>query len=83
MKRKGFIYEKIVELDNIESAIYKDELNFKDASAMLSYSGWLKHCDSFNYQQKYIKPYIDYKKCKEVVRNESKKYNSSRKIQNR
>lgn len=23
MKRKGFIYEKIVELDNIESAIYK------------------------------------------------------------
>lgn len=61
----------------------KDELNFKDASAMLSYSGWLKHCDSFNYQQKYIKPYIDYKKCKEVVRNESKKYNSSSKIQNR
>lgn len=61
----------------------KDELNFKDASAMLSYSGWLKHCDSYNYQQKYIKPFIDYKKCKEVVRNESKKYNSSGKFQNR
>ncbi len=30
----------------------KEELNFKDASAMLSYSGWLKHCDSYNYQQK-------------------------------
>lgn len=26
MKRKGFIYEKIVELDNIESAIYKASL---------------------------------------------------------
>lgn len=61
----------------------KDELNFKDASAMLSYSGWLKHCDSYNYQQKYIKSFIDYKKCKEVVRNESKKYNSSGKFQNR
>lgn len=61
----------------------KNELNFKDASAMLSYSGWLKHCDSYNYQQKYIKPFIDYKKCKEVVRNESKKYNSSGKFQNR
>lgn len=52
----------------------KEELNFHDAAAMLSYSGWLKHCDSYNYQQKYIKPYIDYKKCKEVVRNESRKH---------
>ena len=38
---------------------------------------------SIIYQQKYIKPFIDYKKCKEVVRNESKKYNSSGKFQNR
>lgn len=52
----------------------KEELNFHDAAAMLSYSGWLKHCDSYNYQQKYIKPYIDYKKCKEVVRNENRKH---------
>lgn len=61
----------------------KEKLNYHDAAAMLSYSGWLKHCDSYNYQQKYIKPFIDYKKCKEVVRNESKKYNSSGKFQNR
>lgn len=57
----------------------KEELNFHDAAAMLSYSGWLKHCDSYNYQQKYIKPYINYKKCKEVVSIESKKRQASSK----
>lgn len=57
----------------------KEQLNFHDAASMLSYSGWLKHCDSYNYQQKYIKPYIDYNKCKEVVSNESKKRQTSSK----
>lgn len=51
----------------------KDKITFHDAAAMLSYSGWLKHCDSYNYQQKYIKPYVNYNLCKEVIRNESKK----------
>ena len=50
----------------------KEKLNYHDAAAMLSYSGWLKHCDSYNYTQKYVKPYINYKKCKEVIRNASK-----------
>lgn len=27
----------------------KEQLNFHDAASMLSYSGWLKHCDSYNY----------------------------------
>lgn len=57
----------------------KEKLNFHDAASMLSYSGWLKHCDSYNYQQKYIKPYINYNKCKEVVSNESKKRQASSK----
>ena len=38
----------------------KDELNFKDASAMLSYSGWLKHCDSYRLAEKYIVPIQPY-----------------------
>lgn len=50
----------------------KEKLNYHDAAAMLSYSGWLKHCDSYNYTQKYVKPYINYKKCKEVIRNASR-----------
>ena len=51
----------------------KNHITFLDAAAMISYSGWLKHCNSYNYQQKYIKPYVNYKLCKEVIRNESKK----------
>lgn len=122
MKRVGNIYEKIIQLGNIESAVMHAakgkskrknvekildsptyyamqvqkmlkehtyipspyvEMKILDgarkAASMLSYSGWLKHCNSYNYQQKYIKPYINYNKCKEVVSNESKKRQASSK----
>lgn len=26
----------------------------KDASAALSYAGWLKHCNSYNFKEKYV-----------------------------
>lgn len=51
----------------------KATLNFKDSSAVLSYYGWLKHSNSNNFNQKYVKPYIDLNKCKGVVRSESRK----------
>lgn len=44
-------------------------LRLTDAYAMISYNGWLSHCNSFNYKNKYIKPYkITLKKCKGVIR---------------
>lgn len=53
--------------------IYKrKKIRLTDAQAMISYNGWLKYCDSFNYRNKYIKPYITIKKCKEVIKNASK-----------
>lgn len=55
----------------------KEKLNFKDCAAMLSYLGWLKHSDSYNFYIKNIKPYVDIKKMKEVVRNESRKRNNA------
>lgn len=51
----------------------KSSLNYKDASATLSYVGWLKHCDSYNFKEKYVKPYIDLKKCKGVVKFENRR----------
>lgn len=51
----------------------KATLNYTDASAVLSYSGWLKHCNSNNFSKKYVKPYIDFNKCKGVVRNGTSK----------
>ena len=52
----------------------KEKLSVKDAGAMISYHGWIKHSNSYNYNQKYIKPYIDLNKCKGVI-----KYANSRK----
>lgn len=54
--------------------IYKKEkLTVTDSASMISYYGWLKHCDSHNYNEKYIKPYIDIKKCKGVISYANKK----------
>ncbi len=56
----------------------KEEMSFKDASAIMSYNGWIVHANSYNYTQKYIKPYVDFKKIKEVIRNESRKHNKTK-----
>lgn len=32
----------------------KKMLGYKDASAALSYAGWLKHCNSYNFKEKYV-----------------------------
>lgn len=56
----------------------KQKITYKDASAALSYSGWLKHCDSYNFNQKYVKPYVDFNKCKGVIKYESRKQYKSK-----
>lgn len=54
--------------------IYKKEnLNYHDSCAVISYLGWIKHSDSYNYRQRYIEPYINLEACKEVIRNEARK----------
>ena len=59
--------------------IYKKRsLNYKDSAAMLSYLGWLKHSNSYNYYLKNIKPYVNINEMKEVVRNESRKRNQAK-----
>lgn len=59
----------------------KGKLTYKDASASLSYYGWLKHCDSYNFNQKYVKPYINLNKCKGVIKNASgKQFKTNKKI---
>lgn len=48
-------------------------INLTDASAVISYYGWIKHCDSYNFTQKYIKPFVNLKKCKGVISYENRK----------
>ena len=57
----------------IKKIYQKGDLNFHDACAVLSYNGWIIHSNSYNYTQKYIKPYVNFAKCKEVIRNETRK----------
>lgn len=56
----------------IKKIYKKKKIKLTDAYAVISYAGWLKHCDSFNYRIKYVKPYITIKKCKGVIINASK-----------
>ena len=58
----------------------KKIITYKDASASLSYHGWLKHCNSYTFNERYVKPYVDLNKCKGVVKNESRKRHEAKKI---
>lgn len=49
----------------------------KDAMSFMSRIGWLRHCNSKYFYDKYIKPYINIKKLKGLIRDESRKqYNA-------
>lgn len=56
----------------IKKVYKKKTISYLDASAIISYAGWLKHCDSHIFKEKYMDPYINIKKCKGVVRNATK-----------
>lgn len=45
----------------------KGFLNRKDASALLSYWGWIKRTDSYHYYHKYVKPFISIEQARRVV----------------
>lgn len=57
----------------IKKVSKKKYLNVKDATAVISYYGIMKHCDCYKMKQKYFYPYIDINKCKEVISYESRK----------
>ena len=52
----------------------KTHISAHTAMRVMSYLGWLKHCNSGNFYNKYIKPYVNIKILKEVISNESRKH---------
>lgn len=56
----------------------KSTLNYADASAVISYWGWLKRSDSYNFYHDTIKRLVDIKKAKRTVSNYAKQANSLR-----
>lgn len=53
--------------------IYKKGATVKDASAILSYYGWIKHSDSYNFYRNYIKKYVKINDMKKIVSESMKK----------
>ncbi len=58
----------------IKKVYKKKKMTYLDACAIISYVGWLKHCDSNMFKNKYLNPYINIKKCKGVVKNARKNF---------
>jgi len=56
----------------------KKSLNHKDASAVISYWGWIKRSDSYNFYHKHVKPYVSINKAKKVVSEYAKTNNIRR-----
>lgn len=69
LRRSNFLRIK----RRVKKAFKKGKLTIKDSQAILSYTGWIKHSNSYKVRKKYIEKYISVKNCKEVVRNESRK----------
>lgn len=38
-----------------------------DARAMVSYAGWLRHADTWQYYRRYIRPYADLRRCRRII----------------
>lgn len=45
----------------------KQELNYKDACAIISYWGWIKRSNSYNFYNKYVKPKVSINLARRVV----------------
>lgn len=56
----------------------KEQATYKDACAVISSLGWIKHTDSHYFFVTYIAPYINIKQLKEVIRRESRKQHLTR-----
>jgi RNA-directed DNA polymerase len=50
----------------------KDNISFKDACSVISYYGWIKHSDSYNFYHTRIKPYARISELKQLISNYSK-----------
>lgn len=44
----------------------------RDASAVMSYMGWIRKTDCHHFYERYIKPHINFKKLKEAIRHETR-----------
>ena len=53
----------------------KDHLNYKDACAVISYWGWIKRSDSYNFYQNEVKPIVTIGRAKRVVSMYAKAHN--------
>lgn len=56
----------------------KQYLNYNDACAVVSYWGWIKRCDSYNFYNKNVKTLISIKKARKVVSYHAKVRSCSR-----
>jgi len=45
-----------------------EEIGYKDAAAVMSYWGWLKHCNAYNFTQKYLAGVGEMEEIKDVIR---------------
>jgi len=45
----------------------KGKLNFKDACAIVSYWGWIKRSDSYNFYHRYVKPFASFGDAKRKI----------------
>lgn len=56
----------------IKKIYKKGKITQNDAGAVMSYHGWITNSNSYKIHQKYVRPYINMKECKQVLKNQKK-----------
>jgi len=57
----------------------KKSLCYSDACAIVSYWGWIKRSNSYNFYNKNVKPYVSIKRAKQIISKHSKSLNGGQK----
>lgn len=77
--RKNILYKTTKQAKRISDRKKRGEKYCrKQISSMLSYMGWFKHTDSYNYYRYWIKPYVDIGKLKKIVSSMDRRNNHDR-----
>ena len=58
----------------VKRVFKKKSWNLHNCMAIISYLGWIKHSNSYQLYQKWIKPYVNIKCMKGVIKRENNKY---------
>lgn len=76
--RKSIMFKMTRKAKRISKKLQNNhKITVYDSRQMLSYLGWIKATNTYNTYKKYVKPYVSFKRLKNIIRKHDKKARKS------